>query len=373
MTENPLNLVWITEKHPPNRGGMAQSSARLVNHLRDNGHAVTVLHLSTQPRIDPAESPAQDRLIAADPLSPAEPERLFWHYHKRLKNARLVGFGGGLAGYFATLWATWLNSHSTVLFRGNDFDRNIHNEKRAAMTHFILQHAGTVGAVTQEMTHRISTLREKNTLYTPNSIHMDEWTLFEGDKQKIAQWREENITEAKPVIAMFGELKSKKGLGLALSLFTSFQFRDRACLLTVGRVSEAMSNALAEGCGEHWIHVPFRDREKLPVYYGVADIVFIPSYYDGMPNVLLEAMASDRVVVASRAGAMPDVIKHGHNGFLFDIADVNDAARVLLEVMEMEPEHLNNIRQAAVETVEQSFTPENETRIIENAVRAPEA
>ena len=368
MPDEYLNIVWITTKHPPVKGGMAQSSYRLVNSLRDRGHAVTVMHLSGQPHPDPVDPPVEDRLISTDSLSSAEPERLFWHHHKRLKQALLVGFGGDRAGYYAALWARWLNTRAVVLFRGNDFDRIIHNWKKAWMTHFILEQADIVGAVTNEMVSRIKTLRTKPTVYTPNGIHADEWAVLDGDKQKADQWRRENLQSQKPVIAMFGQLKSKKGVDLALSLFASFGFRERAYLLTVGTVPGTTAEALTAGCGKSWIHVPFQKREKLPVLYAAADIVFLPSYYDGMPNVLLEAMASGCVVVASRAGAMPDVIRHEVNGFLFDTADITGAARILNQALEMTPDHRRQIRRAARETVEHTYTPDHEIRILENAI-----
>jgi glycosyltransferase involved in cell wall biosynthesis len=207
-------------------------------------------------------------------------------------------------------------------------------------------------------------------VYTPNSIYADEWALFDSDKQEADQWRQENLEPQKPVIAMFGQLKSKKGLDLALSLFSSFEFRQRAYLLTVGTVPEAMTAALAAGCGQSWIHVPFRKREKLPILYAAADIVFLPSYYDGMPNVLLEALACGCVVVASRAGAMPDVIRHQTNGFLFDTADITDAARVLNQALEMTPHHRQQMQQAARAIVEQTYTPDREVHIIENALKS---
>jgi glycosyltransferase involved in cell wall biosynthesis len=50
--------------------------------------------------------------------------------------------------------------------------------------------------------------------------------------------------------------------------------------------------------------------------YQQADICVLTSDYEGTPNVLLEAMASSLPVVATRVGGVPDIVRHGENGFM---------------------------------------------------------
>jgi glycosyltransferase involved in cell wall biosynthesis len=50
-------------------------------------------------------------------------------------------------------------------------------------------------------------------------------------------------------------------------------------------------------------------------------VIVVPSMVDGMPLVVLESLAAGRPVVASRVGAIPEVIRHGFNGFLCDSGD----------------------------------------------------
>jgi len=60
----------------------------------------------------------------------------------------------------------------------------------------------------------------------------------------------------------------------------------------------------------------------------------VPSLYEGLPMVVLEAMACGKAVVASGVGGIPLLIRHGQNGFLTkpkDSESLEKFIRVLLE------------------------------------------
>ncbi len=68
-------------------------------------------------------------------------------------------------------------------------------------------------------------------------------------------------------------------------------------------------------------------------YLAAADVLALPSWAEGTPNVVLEALAAGRPVVASRVGGIPDVLLEGVTGTLVTPRDAADLARGLREAL----------------------------------------
>ena len=63
-----------------------------------------------------------------------------------------------------------------------------------------------------------------------------------------------------------------------------------------------------------------RDEKKAAVL-AEADIFVLPSYSEGCPVSMLEAMAAGQALVSTSVGGIPDILHDGENGFLIDSAD----------------------------------------------------
>ncbi len=70
-----------------------------------------------------------------------------------------------------------------------------------------------------------------------------------------------------------------------------------------------------------------------------ADVMLLPSEYESFGLVALEAMACGVPVVASKVGGLPEVIKHGHNGYLANLGDIDTMANFALEILQKKQNH----------------------------------
>ena len=76
------------------------------------------------------------------------------------------------------------------------------------------------------------------------------------------------------------------------------------------------------------------DKDSLREIYRSADCFVNPSLYEGMPNVVLEAMACGLPVIASHVLGNDAVVRHGETGWLFDLSKPDAFWTALREMME---------------------------------------
>ncbi len=79
---------------------------------------------------------------------------------------------------------------------------------------------------------------------------------------------------------------------------------------------------------EHFILAGFRD--DLDQWLPWADIVVLPSFTEGLPNVALEAAAAGIPIIATRVGGTPEVVRDGLNGCLVAAGDSSALANKIM-------------------------------------------
>jgi glycosyltransferase involved in cell wall biosynthesis len=87
---------------------------------------------------------------------------------------------------------------------------------------------------------------------------------------------------------------------------------------------------------ERFIVAGFRD--DLDSFMPFLDLLVLPSYAEGLPNVVLEAFAAGVPVVATAIVGTPEVVEDGVNGYLVPPGDVKLLQKRILDVLRSEPE-----------------------------------
>jgi glycosyltransferase involved in cell wall biosynthesis len=126
----------------------------------------------------------------------------------------------------------------------------------------------------------------------------------------------------RPVIVYVGNVKVSKGardLVEAMAPLARKHGRADALLYVVGSGdADAEIAARVRELGlEGSVRLVGRQlHTEIPWWMSACDVFCLPSHMEGCPNVVLEALASGRGVVASRAGGIPELVTDGKNGFL---------------------------------------------------------
>lgn len=96
------------------------------------------------------------------------------------------------------------------------------------------------------------------------------------------------------------------------------------------------------------------DAEKKEVLLK-ADTVVLPSYNEGLPVALLEAMAAGKVILSTPVGGIPDLITEGLNGFLITPGDVNGLVKHIKHISQS-PDQMAVISKNNAEKIKEEYS-----------------
>lgn len=86
----------------------------------------------------------------------------------------------------------------------------------------------------------------------------------------------------------------------------------------------------------------------------ILDIFVLPSLWEGTPNVILEALAYGKPVVATKVGGVPEIIEDGKNGLLVEPANAKKLAEAIIWMLE-NPEKAKEMGEKGKKKVENFF------------------
>jgi glycosyltransferase involved in cell wall biosynthesis len=365
MTEpdTQLRILWLTENYHPSRGGMAQSCDRIVHGLRELGVPVDVVHFTRHLAAPTIEAKRMGRYIGF-PLDedPSHGLNCLWSLLEvdpyRAAFTHVVAFGGVLPLLAGPVYAAWLGLPLVTLIRGNDFDAGIFTPKRADVVANAMERSATICCVSRDKVMKIAALHPSaDVVWTPNGIDLAGWEPLPSDVRRAAEWRREHVAPGRRVIGMIGQIKRKKGGLFFLESLIASGHADRFHLLCVGDFDEEITMWLAanEGAIAHSMF-PFADRYELLGHYGACDLMVVPSFYDGLPNVVLEGAGLGIPFIASTAGGMGDILVGGEHGFLFHPGDPHGCRRAIGEAATVSDARLRAMGDACRAMVAERYT-----------------
>jgi glycosyltransferase involved in cell wall biosynthesis len=136
-----------------------------------------------------------------------------------------------------------------------------------------------------------------------------------------------NISFSDKIHFLFvGRLEVNKGIFLLLEFAKKYSAKILLTIIGDGLLTNFVQNYILENNLSNTIvylgHIEFGP--NLLNYYKKSDFFIFPSYSEGLPQVILEAMACGCVIFSSNVGSIPTIVKNGFNGILFNPYDEND-------------------------------------------------
>ena len=247
---------------------------------------------------------------------------------------------------------SWLKVDGYTWIDGDLANVKSAGERVARLTHSILK---SIGAVVIVLSTRMKNYVQSNGFdlpgmqLVPNGVDM---SRFHPAPDHPSEER------AKTVVCV-SKLRYEKGIDVLLQAWRLVheQVPD-ARLVIIGdgpiqRQLQQMADAL-----DITSSVEFAGLQRdVPAQLHRGAIGVLPSRWEGMPNALLEAMASGLACVATRVSGSEDIIQSGVNGQLVEPEDYEEMASALLQLLR-DPALTEKYGKAARATIEQHYTLE---------------
>lgn len=352
-----MRLLVLTETHPPDRGGMSESCDRILRGLAREGIGLDIVHFDRRAlRFEHRVTSSGSFLRVPPDTDVAHTMNLLWNELERADTraiTHVVAFGGTLPLLGAPVFAAWMARPLVTMIRGNELDTGLFDSRRRGILDDALRRSAAVCTLTTAHAEKIAALHETVSPHViANGIDLDLWQATDADRGRAAAIR--TTTGDRRILGLFGHLKNKKGVPFFIDVLVRSGLADRFHLLLAGEIETPI-----EGVAHTLL--PVMDRYELIPLYLASDLVVLPSHYDGFPNVLIEAMALARPLIASSAGGMRDVLTDAE-GFLFLPGDAHACRDAIARAAHASDEDLRCMGLAAEVVARRRCDARDETR-----------
>ena len=154
-----------------------------------------------------------------------------------------------------------------------------------------------------------------------------------------------------------GRLNREKDFFTLIEAFKSVTKRSSGCKLCIvgeGPLRQPLEEKVrTEGLGGHVVFTGACD--DVHALFSEAQAFVLSSAWEGMPNVILEAMATGLPVVATDIGGVPELVKHGQNGLLVPPRDPVSLAEAMLHIMTLTNEERGKMGQIGMQIVRERY------------------
>jgi len=159
-----------------------------------------------------------------------------------------------------------------------------------------------------------------------------------------------------------GRLSPEKGIKTLLNAWSLLSNKVPLKIVGTGPLIRDVENIVKKLPSVEWLG--WRSREEIYTFMKRADFLVFPSEcYEGFPMTLVEAFACGLPVIASRLGAMTEIVEEGRTGLLFDPKNFEDLA-AKIEWAWMHPKEMEEMGQEARKEYEMKYTEERNYKIL---------
>lgn len=188
---------------------------------------------------------------------------------------------------------------------------------------YVLRSAGFVVVFTQD---------QRDSVHKKYGIDLSRIAIVPNGVEEKFYYEKLRKLHKKPRLLFVGRLEEQKNLQQFLRALVGISKKFETIIVGDGRLKLGLVKLVQNLKLKNITFVGRADGKKLLNYYRKSDIFVLPSEREGMPLVLLEAMAMGLPIVATDVTGNRDVVKNNKNGFLVPFGDEKAFQSTLLKI-----------------------------------------
>jgi colanic acid/amylovoran biosynthesis glycosyltransferase len=158
-----------------------------------------------------------------------------------------------------------------------------------------------------------------------------------------------------PRLVCVGRLAEQKGQTLLIEAMAMLAAKGVDCELVLagdGPARAEIESLIAESKLSHCVRITgWISSRQVREEIVAARALVLPSFAEGLPVVIMEAMALRRPVLSTYVAGIPELVRTGENGWLFPAGSVPDLAQAMEECLSASPQQLRQMGDAAYRRV----------------------
>lgn len=348
-------VCFVTPEFPPAQwGGLARTVERVSRHARDMGLEAHVAHFTVarDPLVlfdENRQTRSVDGIVAHHLIVGREmmadgprdlwdcPHtltlRMMYQSLERLHHDEEFDLFHSFflypVGYVTGMVARRSGCPSVATLLGNDIKKYLFSPEKVGVCKIGLENADRVVALSRDLletAHAVAAVADKGRIiYNSVEIPTHSWKLRESD-------------EAPFRLGCAGIFKYAKGLPYLLKAVGELDGSRGLELEILGELRSSEKDVFETMVQRTGVRDILRFREPLPhdkiaEWLTSLDAFVLPSISEGCPNILMEAMAAGLPCIATRVGAVEDLMEHRVSGLVVPWGDSHALAEAVAEIM----------------------------------------
>ena len=359
-----MDVAQVSHRYRPSIGGIENYVYRLNESIRENGDTVTTYTSDLSIRNEASPLSAGDDVYYCKTTASVVRNPLSVELYRKVRASEHDVYHLHSPWFLTTLAAaralgddvpTVMTVHGADIKPTNRLVRGLDAAYRPLAEYVFRQVDHTVALGVTERQYLLDRfdLGPSAVSVVPNGIYPEEYRCSETTVERFRG--RHDLDPGVPTVLYVSRLTPEKNPQVLVEAVNDHLPDRELQVLVVGTGEASFRASLRKQADDRFRFLSNLPFESLKAAYNASTVFTLLGTWEGLPTVILEAMATGLPVVATNAGAIPDAVEHGENGRLVSTPPDSGAVAAAIEYYVNRPDERATIAERNRERIDERY------------------